>query len=143
MTQENFFRTDDVFVLGKLGLLAVRKGLGKDALTVLSIVQQLRPHNAAAFMLESMYLFSCGRLEDAMSVLEKSDPFQALSSRDEAVAYHLFLLGQMQRDEELLHLCNAYLEEDLITSEAARHTILTTIEDAQARMPARNIKVSL
>ena len=92
MTQENFFRTDDVFVLGNLGLLAVRKGLGKDALTVLSIVQQLRPHNAAAFMLESMYLFSCGRLEDAMSVFEKSDPFQALSSRDEAVAYHLFLL---------------------------------------------------
>jgi hypothetical protein len=117
------FNRDDIFVLGNIASMAVMNGFGEHALPILKLLREARPDNAGVILLEAMYLNSVGACGDAISLLENSDAFQALTNRDEAVAFHLYLLQQDGQIERAGNLGQTYLEENLVESEAACEAI--------------------
>ncbi|WP_176086016.1 hypothetical protein [Martelella sp. HB161492] len=113
------YTNDDLFILGNIASLAVRTGIGEQALPLLKLVQQHRPENAAAFIVESMYLLSIGKKQAALALLENCGAFEAEKNRDEALAFHLYLLQQDGQLQRAVRLGTAYLEEGLIESKSA------------------------
>ncbi|TPW28834.1 hypothetical protein FJU08_16020 [Martelella alba] len=127
------YSDDDLYILGNIASLAVKTGIGEQALPILKLVQQQRPNNAAAFIVESMYLFSIGKKQAALSLLETCGAFDAEKNRDEALAFHLYLLQQDGQLKRAVRLGTAYLEERLIDSKSAiEATRLVTTECQKA-----------
>lgn len=124
---------DDLFLLGNIAFKAVMQGRGESALPILSLMQKARPSNAGSFLVQSMYLYSLGETEKAIRFLEESNVFQAASNRDEAIAFHLFLLQENGEDSRAEQLGQAYLDEDLVTSPAAIETIRIVAAECMRR----------
>lgn len=123
------FNADDMFVLGNIAATAIKKGHGALAEPLLRLIQAERPANAGAFVLEAMYMHSVGRTEDARAFLETSGALQTENNRDEAVAFHLYLLQQSGDVEQAHELGQAYLAEGLVTSESAISAVSTVVAE--------------
>ena len=113
------FNADDMFVLGNIAATAIKKGHGAQADPLLKLIQEERPANAGAFVLEAMYLHSVGKAEEGRAFLESSGAFNTENNRDEAVAFHLYLMQQIGQFEQAYELGQAYLAEGLVTSASA------------------------
>ncbi|MDC0659466.1 hypothetical protein N6L27_15805 [Leisingera sp. SS27] len=123
------FNADDMFVLGNIAATAIKTGYGDLAQPLLKLIQEERPANAGAFVLEAMYLHSIGQTEEARLFLETSGAFQTENNRDEAVAFHLYLLQQAGSIEQAHELGQAYLAEELVTSPSAIAAVSTVIAE--------------
>ena len=130
-----FFRSDDIFLLGNIGLLALSKGLAGQALEAIRLVQVLRPDNGASFIIEAMHLYSKGETLDALRVIESCTFDELTRSKDETLAFHLYLLAELDQFDQVFELGQSYLTGNRITSEAARHTIETVLEETRAKAP--------
>jgi len=123
------FSNDDVFVLGNVASLATRIGLGEGAQSLWKLVQEVRPENAGGFLIEAMYLFSKGEFAGGIELLENSGALEAAVNRDEALAFHLYLLQQDGQLERAHTLGRVYLDEDLLQSEAALEAIQIVVSE--------------
>ncbi|OED49568.1 tetratricopeptide repeat protein [Leisingera sp. S232] len=123
------FNADDMFVLGNIAATAIKKGHGALAEPLLKLIQEERPANAGAFVLEAMYLHSVGRTDDAREFLETSGAFQTENNRDEAVAFHLYLMQQAGQIEQAHELGQTYLAEGLVTSDSAVSAVSTVVSE--------------
>jgi len=128
------FYSDDIVVLGNLASSATLLGLGEHAQSLWRLVQELRPDNAGGFLIEAMYLFSLGHFTAAIERLENSGALHAAVNRDEALAFHLYLLQQDGQFERARMLGGAYLEEGLLQSEAALQTVRIVIDECAAAL---------
>lgn len=125
------YNDDDMFVLGNIAAFAIRSGLGEPALPLLRCVQGERPKNAAAFIMESLYLHSIGKTVSAIEFLENSNAFSSEKNSDEALAFHLMLLHEDRQFKRVANLGAAYLSEGLLESEVAINTVNTLLESCQ------------
>ncbi|WP_156936570.1 hypothetical protein [Chelativorans sp. J32] len=126
--------SDDVFVLGNIASLATLIGLGEDARPLWKLIQEFRPENAGGFLIEAMYFFSLGDFSAGIDVLEQTGAFYASVNRDEALAFHLYLLQQDGRLERALGLGEAYLDEGLLRAEAALQTVSIVVDECAAAL---------
>jgi len=126
------FNDDDMFILGNIAALAIRSGAGEAGLPLLRCVQKERPGNAAAFIMESLYLHSIGKTVSAIEFLENSNAFSAEKNSDEALAFHLMLLHEDKQFNRVIHLGEAYLSEGLLESEVAINTVNILIENCHS-----------
>lgn len=138
-----FIRKDDMFVMGNIALLSLSKGLAHNALSITRLFQTLRPQNGAGFIIEAMHHFSQGRAEQALSVMERFDPDTATVNRDEALAFHLYLLAELGFYDAVAQGCALYLTPGYISSEAARHTIEQVRDDTSGAWPLAPKTISL
>ncbi|QPC44316.1 hypothetical protein HW532_17395 [Kaustia mangrovi] len=123
------FSSDDMFILGNIASLATRIGLGEGAQSLWKLVQEVRPENAGGFVIEAMYRFATGDLTAGIELLETSGSFDAEINRDEALAFHLFLLQQDGQLERAHRLGGTYLDEDLLQSEAALEAVQVVVSE--------------
>ncbi|WP_210256065.1 hypothetical protein [Chelativorans sp. Marseille-P2723] len=123
------YSSDDIFVLGNTASLAVRVGLGEGAQSLWKLVQEVRPENAGGFLIEAMYLFSRGEAGAGIDLLESNGALAADVNRDEALAFHLYLLQQDGQLERAHKLGSIYLDEDLLQSEAALEAVQTIVTE--------------
>lgn len=133
-TPEVDFSRDDIFVLGNIASLATRIGLGEGAQSLWKLVQEARPGNAGGFLIEAMYLFSTGNFIAGIELLENSGALEAEVNRDEAIAFHLYLLQQNGQFEQAYTLGKAYLDEDLLQSEAALEAVQIVVSECAATL---------
>ena len=123
------FNADDMFVLGNISATAIKTGHGALAGPLLKLIQEERPANAGAFVLEAMYLNSVGKAEEGREFLESSGAFNTEYNRDEAVAFHLYLMQQIGQIEQAYELGQAYLAEGLVTSASAVLSVSTVVSE--------------
>lgn len=119
----NLVSKDDVFLLGNLGMMAVMTGHGEEALPILEFMQEIRPHNAGGFIGEALYHYSKGDTDTAMAMMEETIAMDSEVNRDEALAFHLFILFHSGNVEDANQLSHAYLDAQLITEPQARTMI--------------------
>lgn len=132
MIEPSEFSSDDIFLLGNIAALAVRHGQGEQALPLLKLVQEARPENAGAFMLEAVYLHMIGECAQAIEFLENITIEQMKINRDETIAFHLFLLQQDGQQKRAAKLGHDYLNAGLIASEGVRESIRLIIAECEA-----------
>ncbi|WP_420963857.1 hypothetical protein [Brucella sp. IR073] len=125
-------RPDDIFVLGNIAALAVRNGNGEQALPLLKLIQQARPENAGAFMLEAMYLAGNGERERAIALLEDIAFEQMKVNRDETIAFYLFLLQQDGQYERAAKLGHEHLDSGLIESPQMCESFRVLVSECEA-----------
>lgn len=123
------YTSDDIFILGNIASLAKRIGLGESAQSLWKLVQEVRPDNAGGFLIEAMHLFSTGQTAAAIELLENSGALEAAVNRDEALAFHLYMLQQDGRLEHAHNLGRIYLDEDLLQSEAAIEAVQIVVNE--------------
>lgn len=122
---------DDLFILGHVGARAILAGFGADATRILSVLQAERPSNAGSFLMQAVWMYSTGRAREALEFLEGSPIFTAEINGDEAVAFFLVLLKETGEIDRARKLGNSILDDDLVASEAARHTVLKVLKDIE------------
>lgn len=127
---------DDVFLLGNIAAMSIFHGRGEAALPILHLLREARPDNAGSLILETMYMFSIGKTEQAIAFLENSDAFDATANRDEAIALHLYLLRQDGQIQRVVELGQIYLEEGLIETPEAMETVRYITAACAAEMNA-------
>ena len=130
--RQQFFSRDDMFVLGNVAAMAVMSDFGDLTLRTLSFLHDERPENAGSFLLYALFLQSRGQTREAIEMLENSPVFEAEINRDEAMALHLVLLQSDGQLERAMDLGYAYLDQDILTSESAHHTVRTVIDQIEA-----------
>ena len=133
-TPEAEFSSDDIFILGNLASLATRLGLGRHARSLWRLVQDVRPENAAGFLIEAMYLFTAGNVAAGIKLLEEAGALQAAVNRDEALAFHLYLLQQDGQLERAYVLGTSYLQEGLLRIEEALETVQIVVDECAAAL---------
>lgn len=125
----SLLNSDDHFILGNIALHAVRKGLGVDVLNIINVLKTEFPKNANAPLLEATYLESIGETQSAIEVLEEFGVFSADQGRENAVAFRLHLLVNLNQTELAVSLGKAYLEDGTLTTESARHMARQVLAD--------------
>ena len=123
------YSKDDIFIIGNVASLATRVGLGEGAQSLWKLVQEVRPENAGGFLIEAIYLFSLGDFTAAIELLENSGALEAAVNRDEAIAFHLYLLQQDGQLERAHDLGRIYIDEDLIQTEAALEAVQIVVSE--------------
>lgn len=127
-----YFTKDDMFVLGNVAAMAVMADFGELTLNTLNFLHDERPENAGSFLLYALFLQSRGLTREAIEMLENSPVFDAEINRDEAMALHLVLLQIDGQIERVMDLGYAYLDQNILASESAHHTVRTIIEQIEA-----------
>lgn len=123
------YTSDDIFILGNIASLATRIGLGEGARSLWELVQEVRPENAGGFLIEAMYLFSTGKTTEAIELLENSGALEAAVNRDEALAFHLYMLQQNGQLEHAYEMGKIYLDEELLQTEAALEAVQIVVQE--------------
>ncbi|MCP1846096.1 hypothetical protein ACVIHI_009125 [Bradyrhizobium sp. USDA 4524] len=126
------YTKEDIFLLGNIASTAVNKGIGEHVTLIISLIQDARPQNAGSFLLEAMYKYSIGKTREAIHLLETGKVFEAAINRDEAVAFHLFLLQQDGQIERAADLGQIYMDEGLVGSDSAREMIRIVTTECNA-----------
>ncbi|MGL6209785.1 MAG: hypothetical protein ACRC14_08155 [Paracoccaceae bacterium] len=122
-------------MLGNIASKAVVAGLGEGALPILRFIQEIRPENAGAFLMEAMHLSGAEGAEVALRYLEDSPVFSAETNRDEAIAFHLVLVQECGNSTYALELGETYLAEKLLVSESAIQLVERLVDDLRATQP--------
>ncbi len=123
------FSSDDIFILGNIASFATRIGLGEGAQSLWKLVQEVRPINAGGFVIEAMYHFSTGDPAAGIELLENSGSLKAEVNRDEALAFHVYLLQQDGQLERAYRLGRTYLDEDLLQVESALEAVQIVVKE--------------
>lgn len=130
------YTREDVFILGNIASYALNRGLGEYVLPIIKLIQEVRPKNAAAFLLEAMHKYSIGEVREAIQFLEASGTFDAAVNRDEAVAFHLFLLQQDGQVQRAANLGRTSMATGSIESGAAREMIRIVTAECEVELAA-------
>lgn len=127
------FGKDDIFLLGNIGARAVSAGRGAEVQSILKFIQVERPGNAGGHMLQAVYLYSVGRIGEAIEFLEDADVFDAETNGPEAFAFFLILLKERGEIQRVMREATEYRARHRSLPESARHaidTVLSEIADA-------------
>lgn len=81
--------------------------------------------------MQSIHLFSSGKVKEAIAFLEASPALSAEKNRDEALAFHLLLLQADGQTARIRQLGNHYLATNAITSESAHYAVRTILQDVE------------
>lgn len=76
-----------------------------------------------------MYLFSTGKTTEAIELLENSGALEAAVNRDEALAFHLYMLQQNGQLEHAYEMGKIYLDEELLQTEAALEAVQIVVHE--------------
>lgn len=114
---------DDVFLIGNIGMMGVIANRGEEIAPMLEFVKTARPQNAGGFIVEALHLYSSGETEAALVLMEDVVSLDMEANRDEALAFHTFLLMQNGKTKEAHTLAQAYLEDQIVTTPEAKATI--------------------
>ena len=139
MTTSVQFGRDDIFLLGNIAARAVSTGEGSNAETILKFVQLERPGNAGGHMLQAVYLFSAGRLDEAIEFLEDADIFNAEVNGPEVFAFYLILLKERGDTKRVRQEAAEYRAKHRTLSESARHAIDTILAEIAAEAQGSTI----
>ncbi|WP_282078569.1 hypothetical protein [Epibacterium ulvae] len=131
MSDRKYISLDDIFVLSQLGAHAVVYGLGDKVQKTLEFIQTECADNAGGFLMQSIHLFSSGKVKEAIAFLEASPALSAEKNRDEALAFHLLLLQADGQTARIRQLGNHYLATNAITSESAHYAVRTILQDVE------------
>ena len=126
---EMLLNADDRFVLSNIALLAVVGGMGREVLNIIEILKTDNPTDASACLLEAVYLDSTGYPEAAIETLEEHNVFEAVNAREDAMSFHLHLLGKLGRVSQARKLGEVYLANGGFQKESARHMVVATLEN--------------
>ena len=127
---------DDVFIMNHLSFQALQQDQGERALPLYETLHAEAPEHAASFMLHAMYLCSVDKLDEAIQVMEEGEIFRAERARDEAIAFHIYLLQQDGQERRCRTLARTVLDEDLVTAPGARRTIEAVLDQFHPRPTA-------
>ncbi|WP_273795021.1 hypothetical protein [Brucella intermedia] len=137
------FDADDIFILGNIAAVAVHRGYGARALPLLKLVQEARPTNAGAFMLEAMHLYAIGERTRAITFLEHAKIQEKAINRDEALVFYLFLLQQDGQFDRAITLGRSCLESQSLNSERARQEVRIVVAQCETALEKkRNVSSS-
>jgi hypothetical protein len=92
MMSEEFFNSDDIFLIGNIAGRAIGSGRGDEAQLMLRFLQVERPQNAGPHLLQATYLHSDGQLDSAIEYLEDADVFHAQTNGTKAFIFYIEML---------------------------------------------------
>lgn len=123
------FGKDDIFLLGNIATRAVSVGRGGEAQSILKFIQVERPQNAGGYMLQAVFLYSVGRIDEAIELLEDADVFHAETNGPETFAFFLILLKEAGDTQRVLREAAEYRAMHRSLPESARHAIDTVLAE--------------
>lgn len=116
-------KSDDVYLLGSIGMTSVIMGHGEEAVPILKLVKELRPRNAGGFIMQALYLYTIGEVEEAMAVMQDAITMDAEANHEEALSFHLFLLFHTGNIEDCHELAEVYLKDHLVMSSVPKSIV--------------------
>jgi hypothetical protein len=126
------FARDDIFLLGNIAARAVAQGRGAEVGAVLKFIQIERPNNAGGHMLQAVYLYSVGALDEAVAFLEDADVFDAEVNGPETFAFFLILLREMGDLRRVMLEARKYRARHRHLPESVCHAIDTVLAEIRA-----------
>ena len=116
-------KSDDIYLLGNIGMTSVVLGHGEEAVPILRLVKELRPSNAGGFIMHALYLYTIGEVDEAMAVMQDAITMDAKENHEEALSFHLFLLFHTGNVEDCHELAEVYLKDQLVMSPVPRSIV--------------------
>jgi Flp pilus assembly protein TadD len=126
------FPRDDIFLLGNIAARAVAQGRGAEVGAVLKFIQLERPNNAGGHMLQAVYLYSVGAVDEAVAFLESANVFDAEVNGAETFAFFLILLKDRGDLRRIQTEVRKYRARHRHLPESARHAIDTVLAEIRA-----------
>lgn len=132
MTRVPSITRDDIFLLGNIAARAVSQGRGGEIGAVLKFIQLERPDNAGGHMLQAVYLYSIGAVDQAIEFLEAANVFDAEVNGAETFAFFLILLKDRGDVRRIQSEVRKYRARHRVLPESARHAIETVLDEIRA-----------
>jgi Flp pilus assembly protein TadD len=130
------FGKDDIFLLGNIAARAISEGRGAEVMTILKFIQTERHENAGVHMLQAVYLYTLGRIDEAIAFLEDANVFEYKTNGPEVFAFFLLLLKEQGQTQRVLREAADYRSRNRMLPESARYTIETILSEIAAESRA-------
>ena len=113
-------KSDDVFLLGSICMTSIIMGHSEQSVPIFKLVKELQPNNAGGFMMHALYLYTTGKDEEAIEIMQEAISMDAEANHEEALGFHLFLLYHSGNFEDSYDLAEIYIREQLVSSPVPR-----------------------
>jgi tetratricopeptide (TPR) repeat protein len=111
---------DEVFILGGLGITGVLMNELQRSESLIILLQQYRPRNAAGFVAEALYFSAKGDPHTAIEILEESNALEMETNYEQAISLYIHLLHTVGRKSEAYEIAQEILKEGIVTQ---RHSL--------------------